>query len=648
MMKEKLRELRRMISANGDQDISIQRNTRLYFTSLVLVFFVVLIIFLTALGFFATANRDVSQMLEVQLSNSVMAIARQNETLAAHGITMSRQLGRIMDAYLHRTDETLEELNNNPAALLDIQRAVFEPLYSVLQMVDCNGVYFILDATVNTSLPDADKSRSALYIRFSSVKVNTSENINVALYRGHQSIARENGLLMHNAWELESYRYQNPYFTRILRAHYEQTSQTYYWSEKINLLGTWENVVLLEVPVVGSDGTVYGICGFEVNELLFQFSYPIVQTEIGPIITVLAPTSGGKLHVSRGLVGDLTSHLHGADSLSVKADGGFLSYTADNMAFVGKEQNIILSPFSFDHDNQWVVATLLPGEYYRAYYTRDQAVLIGSSVAFLLLLLLITRLLSRRYTRLVLLMSQKREQELMADNALLDRLNRMKNEFFQNMSHDFKTPLNVIQTSLYTVKDMFNFEIDEEQACTILDNAEEEVLRLARMVDGAMAYSSLYDNKQRMEPLDVAALLRDGAETYRALLERNGNGLTIDIPRSMPYIFGSTDMLLHVLSNLLSNANRHTRNGEITIQAIESAHIITIKVKDTGSGIKPELLPHIFERGVSDSGTGLGLAISKSAIEAHNGAISVESELGKGAIFTFTLPIYKERRKNEQ
>jgi len=247
--------------------------------------------------------------------------------------------------------------------------------------------------------------------------------------------------------------------------------------------------------------------------------------------------------------------------------------------------------------------------------------------------------------------AKMREQELLTENDLLDRLNRMKNEFFQNMSHDFKTPLTVIQTSMFTVKDMFNFKLDKDKACAILDNAEEEVMRLARMVDGAMDYSSMYDNKQKMEPIEVAALLSDGAETYRALLERNGNNLIINIPQSLPLVFGSTDLLLHVLSNLLSNANRHTRKGEIIIQALRGAGVITVKVRDNGSGVAPEMLPRVFDRGVSDSGTGLGLAISKNAIEAHGGTISVESERGKGSVFTFTLPVYdpdKEGAKDGQ
>ena len=246
----------------------------------------------------------------------------------------------------------------------------------------------------------------------------------------------------------------------------------------------------------------------------------------------------------------------------------------------------------------------------------------------------------RRASESLASLAQKREQELMADNEILDRLNRMKNEFFQNMNHDFKTPLNVISTSLYNVKDMLDFEINKDIMGGVIDNAEQEVMRMARMVDSAMVYSSLSDNRQIMEPIDIAPLLRKGAETYRSLLERHNNSLDLDIPQSFPPIFGSADMLLHVLSNLLSNTNRYTRNGRISIQAVEAEGLITVKIQDDGSGIEPELLPRIFERGVSDGGTGLGLSICKTAIETHGGSITAESEYGWGTQITFTLPVY--------
>ena len=254
--------------------------------------------------------------------------------------------------------------------------------------------------------------------------------------------------------------------------------------------------------------------------------------------------------------------------------------------------------------------------------------------------------LTRQNERLAAV-AQKRERELLADNEILDRLNRMKNEFFQNMSHNLKTPLTVISTDIANVTSQFKYEIDEEDCLESLGNAQAEIMRMARMIDGAMKHAAMQETQHDMEPLDMAALLRDGAETYRALLERHGNALTLAVPDKLPRILGNADTLLHVLSNLLSNANRYTRNGEISIRAETENHTVSVTVQDNGEGVKPELLPDIWERGVSDGGTGLGLPICKSAIEDHNGEITIKSEPGRGTAITFTLPIIGEETDYE-
>ena len=238
-------------------------------------------------------------------------------------------------------------------------------------------------------------------------------------------------------------------------------------------------------------------------------------------------------------------------------------------------------------------------------------------------------------------------QRLASDNAALESLNRMKNEFFQNMNHDFKTPLTVVSASVLDAADMLGFDFDKDELRGSLEDAQREIMRMARMVDSLIKYSSLHDNRKDMAPLDIAPLLRQGAETYRVLLERHSNTLSLDIPASLPLIFGNTDMLLHVLSNLFSNANRYTRNGEVAISARNNSQFVSVTVTDTGMGIKKELLPNVFDRGVSDGGTGLGLSICKAAIEAHKGTITIKSEHEKGTAVTFTLPIYIESNKED-
>jgi len=244
-----------------------------------------------------------------------------------------------------------------------------------------------------------------------------------------------------------------------------------------------------------------------------------------------------------------------------------------------------------------------------------------------------------------------REQELLSKNEMLDRLNSMKIEFFQNMNHDFKTPLTVISASIHDAVDMLGFEIIKDEMYETLDDAQKEIMRLSRMVDSAVKQASMYDSRHELEPMDIAPLLCESAETHRILAERHGNVLNIEIAQSLPLVNANTDMLLLVLSNLFTNANRHTRNGEILIRAVEKGGSITVSVKDSGSGIKPELLPHVFERGTSDSGTGLGLSICQTAVEAHGGEILINSDYGHGTEVVFTLPVFSktdmEGKRNE-
>jgi signal transduction histidine kinase len=99
-----------------------------------------------------------------------------------------------------------------------------------------------------------------------------------------------------------------------------------------------------------------------------------------------------------------------------------------------------------------------------------------------------------------------------------------------------------------------------------------------------------------------------------------------------------------VLSNLIVNAMRHTKHGEIKISVQLCGNSIAVSISDTGSGIPPEYLPHIFDKfvqvpGAPTGGAGLGLAISRLIVVAHGGQISVQSERGKGSTFTFTLPM---------
>jgi signal transduction histidine kinase len=229
-------------------------------------------------------------------------------------------------------------------------------------------------------------------------------------------------------------------------------------------------------------------------------------------------------------------------------------------------------------------------------------------------------------------------QTIQKTMASLEAASNAKSYFLGNMSHDFKTPLTIISLCIQNVTDMLNYKIKKDEIRTSLGRAQNEIMRMSRIVESAMGHFMMYESQNIEAPLDVAPVLLSGSELYHILLERNGNILTLDIPPTLPKIRANGDMLLLVLSNLLSNANRHTRNGEVIVRAKALEGKIAVSVQDSGSGVKEEILPKIFDRGTSDGSTGLGLSICKSTIEAHKGEIGVESKLGEGTTVWFTIP----------
>ena len=271
-----------------------------------------------------------------------------------------------------------------------------------------------------------------------------------------------------------------------------------------------------------------------------------------------------------------------------------------------------------------------------------QAMLIMTAAALgiALLCLIYTRKLSKYVADPIEMERLRAEQEKKA----LEETNRMKTTFLSDVSHELKTPLAAM--SGYAQ----NAEIDVDNGCTPvllkekLKRISSEANRMALMVTQILDATRIEEGRMVLEqmPCDVDDLVRETVETYFAVLNKNNNRLRLSIPLDLPHIYADSSRLQRVFVNLISNAMKHTYNGMILVKAEAADPFIRITVKDTGNGISAEDLPHIWERYYkgkhSETGTGLGLFITKFIVESHGGTIDVESELGKGTAFTFTIP----------
>lgn len=251
---------------------------------------------------------------------------------------------------------------------------------------------------------------------------------------------------------------------------------------------------------------------------------------------------------------------------------------------------------------------------------------------------------------------------LIRDITSEKEVDQMKTDFISTVSHELRTPLTSIlgfakiikkkldevifpllntedkkvQRNIRQVGDNIDIIVSEGARLTALIN---DVLDIAKMEAGKIEW--------KMEPLQVTEVVERAIAATSALFQQKNLELLQDIDSGLPEVIGDRDRLIQVVINLISNSVKFTDSGSVTCRVQKNDSKITVSVIDTGTGIADADLEKVFEKfkQVGDTltdkpkGTGLGLPICKQIVEHHGGSIWVESELGKGSNFSFTLPI---------
>lgn len=233
---------------------------------------------------------------------------------------------------------------------------------------------------------------------------------------------------------------------------------------------------------------------------------------------------------------------------------------------------------------------------------------------------------------------------LLEDITHLREIDRLKSEFIATASHELRTPLTTVQLGVHLLLEGAVGELTDKQAelleacrqdCERLDKLMRDLLDLSRIEAG--------ESQPQLTAVNARELIASILEDLRPQVEARGISLQVDLAAELPPVMVDRLQIERVLSNLVANSLRYTKVGTISVNAERRDSHVTVSVSDTGQGIPAEYLPHVFEKFMQvpgvQGGAGLGLAISQSIIEAHGGQISVQSEIGQGTTFTFTLPV---------
>ncbi len=242
-------------------------------------------------------------------------------------------------------------------------------------------------------------------------------------------------------------------------------------------------------------------------------------------------------------------------------------------------------------------------------------------------------------------LARERERELMRQ---LREADRTKTEFVSMLAHELRGPMTTVMGFGYSLRDQAD-ALPEEKKKEILNIIVREVERLARMVNDLLDVSRMDSGSlsYELEPMALDELINSIMSVHTSL--RASHMVDLDIEDGLPKVMADRDRISQVLLNLLTNATRYSPEGTpivVTARSLLSSNEVIVSVADQGIGIPQRDLERIFEKfsmlpkpGWTKKGTGLGLFITKAIVEAHGGRIWVDSDLGSGSRFNFTLPI---------
>lgn len=238
---------------------------------------------------------------------------------------------------------------------------------------------------------------------------------------------------------------------------------------------------------------------------------------------------------------------------------------------------------------------------------------------------------------------QTQEQAL----ALADQ-HRRKDEFLAMLSHELRNPLSPILNAVHLLRLQGGEGLIQRQARTVI---ERQVGQLARLVDDLLEVSRITSGKIRLreERLDFLGVVERAVESARPLIDRRRHELSVSVPPEPIWLHADPTRLEQVVVNLLNNAAKYTEEGgQIRLSARQEGDEMVLRVRDTGVGIAPEILPHVFDlftqadRSLdrSQGGLGIGLALVRNLVEMHRGTVDAWSPgLGRGSEFTVRLPV---------
>lgn len=363
--------LKQEFRKKAEAGISLNLRLFLFLAVLVLTIFFGVIAVLLATGTFTAGLSESERIVENELLNVSKDILEDYGQLSLRAIDFSKKLSSSIEERAVKLGISIPDLQDHPEKLEEIICGEFDQSLFSLLIAKSSGIFFILNATVNPALEKVKGSRAGLYIKNMEPNIISSSPPNIIILRGFPSIGRKKTLALHAQWKMEFDISDAPYYHRPQEAANLNPnlplSRLYYWSAPLKLTGASEVVMLCSVPLIDSGGNVFGVCGFEISEMLFKLSYMPDNSIFKRLFCVLSPVTEHTLEFHQSMfAGGYSAKMisSGKDDLNISGQSRFF-YTYkkqdQDASFLGIHTPVQLYPKdSAFYKEQWAAAVMVP------------------------------------------------------------------------------------------------------------------------------------------------------------------------------------------------------------------------------------------------------------------------------------------------
>jgi len=405
MLREALVLLRR---SRGEKTRTLQVRLFAFFAMFAIALVGAGFLILTMTGVFNTAESRHLTWMEAQTGHVQNSVSNDYSKLSLRGVSFARALSSDIQLWVQKNGISEKELSAHPELLESLLSEQAGSLLTVLDNNVCSGAFIMLDATVNPAAENAADKNAGLY--FSRTNTNNLSSVSSKTHclRGPAEIARTNGLELMGQWRMEFDRYSKTLFTKVTGAARQNSdselSRLYYWSNRFIMDGHSEHVMLLCVPLIARDKTVYGMCGMEVSDMLFKRLYSPDSHEYPRIFSAFAPADGDTLDTGKGLIAGnsyLTSQTIGLLAKETRHGDALTKWRSDPGAiYIGLTQAVRLYPSGSPYEHEpWSLSILMPVSDWDNQVNQSNFSFYGVLTALLAVSLLAAMFISRRYIR---------------------------------------------------------------------------------------------------------------------------------------------------------------------------------------------------------------------------------------------------------